>query len=183
MTAAMQAEGEVPHCAEAMPVRGDALALPLADASVDRVIAAEVLEHIPDDGSAIRELVRVLRPGGRLAATVPAAFPERVNWMLSDEYHNVPGGHVRIYARGQLAARLREHGLVVEGSARIHALHSPYWWIRCAGGVGRPDRAVARRYHDILVRQIVEDPPLLRRMDAALNPVLGKSLVIYAVKP
>ena len=52
-----------------------------------------------DDGAAIGELARVLRPGGTLAVTVPACLAERICWALSDEYHApfVEGGHVRIY--------------------------------------------------------------------------------------
>lgn len=183
MADAMAAEGEVPVGGHLECVRGDALDLPFEDASFDRIIAAEVLEHIPDDSRAIAELVRVLAPGGRIAVTVPAAFPERINWMLDADYHDTPGGHVRIYTKGELAGRLREAGLDVRGSRRAHALHSPYWWIRCAGGVDRDDRWLAKRYHDVLVRQIMEDPPALRVLDDALNPVLGKSLILYAVKP
>ncbi len=47
-------------------VNGDGLALPFADGSFDRVIAAEVLEHLPADTTAMAELARVLKPGGRL---------------------------------------------------------------------------------------------------------------------
>jgi len=183
MAAAMVTEGEVPVGGELTCVQGDALELPFEGASFDRIIAAEVLEHIPDDRRAIAELVRVLAPGGRIAVTVPAAFPERINWMLDSDYHDTPGGHVRIYGTDELAGRLADAGLDVRGSRRAHALHSPYWWIRCAGGVNRADRWLARRYHDVLVRQIMEDPPLLRRLDDLLNPMLGKSLVLYAVKP
>ena len=68
-------------------LRGDATKLAFADGTFDRVITSEVLEHIQADTDAISELVRVLRPGGTFAATVPAWFPEKVNWMLSDEYH------------------------------------------------------------------------------------------------
>lgn len=183
MADAMAAEGEVPAGGALECVRGDALDLPFDDASFDRIIAAEVLEHIPDDVRAIAELVRVLAPGGRIAVTVPAALPERINWMLDSDYHDTPGGHVRIYSKGELADRLRGAGLEVRGSRRAHALHSPYWWIRCAGGVNRDDRWLAKRYHDVLVKQIMEDPPALRALDDALNPVLGKSLILYAVKP
>lgn len=180
---AMRAAGEVPETGRSVAVRGDALDLPLANASVDRVIAAEVLEHIPEDGGAIAELVRVLRPGGRIAVTVPARFPERVNWALDEGYYRTPGGHVRIYRRRELEGRLQAAGLVLRGYHHAHALHSPYWWIRCAGGVDRPDRLVARRYHDLLVWQIMRNPPVLARLDRALNPLIGKSLVIYAQKP
>ena len=72
---------------------------------------------------------------------------------------------------------------MLRGSHHAHALHSPYWWIRCAGGVNNPDRLLARRYHDVLVWQIMKNPPVLRHLDRALNPLLGKSLVVYVEKP
>src|SRR5207302_7665259 len=107
--------------------RGDALALPFADATFDHVIAAEVMEHIPADTTALAELVRVLRPGGTIAVTVPRWLPERICWALSDEYHGKPGGHIRIYTAAQLAGRLRGSGVEVTGSHHAHALHTPYW--------------------------------------------------------
>jgi len=183
MVAGMVAEGEVPRRGVGLPVQGDALSLPFADGAFDRIIAAEVLEHIPDDRGAIAELVRVLAPGGRIAVSVPARFPERINWALDSDYHDFPGGHIRIYRQQELEGRLRSAGLELRGSHRAHALHSPYWWLRCAGGVDNPDRLLARRYHDVLVWQIMRNPPVLRWADRALNPVLGKSLVVYAVKP
>ncbi len=181
--AAMTQAGEVPEPGSSIAVRGDALRLPLPDDSVDRVVAAEVLEHIRGDDAAIGELVRVLRPGGLIAVTVPARLPEKVNWLLDPDYYRTPGGHVRIYARRDLEHRLRAAGLRLRGHHHAHALHSPYWWIRCAGGVNRPDRLIARTYHDLLVRQIMHNPPVLARIDRTLNPVIGKSLVVYAQKP
>jgi SAM-dependent methyltransferase len=183
MMAAMVEEGEVPDGATGTTVHGDALALPFDDATFDRIIAAEVLEHIPDDVDAIDELARVLAPGGRIAVTVPARFPERINWALDDAYHDFPGGHIRIYSQDELEAKLVAAGLRVRGSRRAHALHAPYWWIRCAGGVDNADRVVARRYHDVLIWQIMKNPPALRVLDDLLNPLIGKSLIIYADKP
>jgi ubiquinone/menaquinone biosynthesis C-methylase UbiE len=80
MFAAMREAGEVPPGGQARALAGDATAMPLPDASVDVVIAAEVLEHIPADQAAIAEIARVLRPGGLAAVTVPAWLPERVCW-------------------------------------------------------------------------------------------------------
>src|SRR5262249_34905072 len=137
VAAAMVAAGEVPGAARADAVRGDALDLPFPDATFDRVIASEVLEHVWAAERAIAELVRVMTPGGVLAVTVPARGPERICWFLDHRYHDVPGGHVRIYARRSLEAKLAEAGLRVGAHHRAHALHSPYWWLWCALGIER----------------------------------------------
>lgn len=162
---------------------GDALRLPFADGAFDRVVAAEVLEHIPPDTAAIAELVRVLRPGGTIAVTVPRWGPELVNWALSDEYYSVEGGHVRIYRRAALEGRLRAAGLRLTGHHHAHALHSPYWWLKCAVGVRNDSHPLVRAYHRVLVWDITSKPWVTRWAERALNPVLGKSVVLYGVKP
>ncbi len=162
---------------------GDALRLPFADRSFDRVIAAEVLEHVNADGRAMAELVRVLRPGGTLAVTVPRWLPEVVNWALSRDYHAVPGGHVRIYRRSVLLDHLRRAGLRYRSRHHAHALHSPYWWLKCAVGVSRDDHRLVRAYHAVLVWDMTHPRSLLRLVERLLNPLLGKSLVVYLDKP
>ena len=185
LLAAMRAAAEAPRAALGTAVTGDGLALPFADGAFDRVVAAEVLEHVADDTSAMAELVRVLRPGGTLAVTVPRWFPEQVCWALADDYHApaVPGGHVRIYRAGQLARRLGRSGLRVTGSHHAHALHTPYWWLRCLVGVGRDDAPLVRLYHRFLVWDITRAARPVRLLERALNPVVGKSLVLYLQKP
>ena len=164
-------------------VNGDALVLPFADATFDAIIASEVLEHLLADTTAIAELVRVLKPEGRMAVTVPTRWPERVCWALDHRYHDTPGGHVRIYRQRELEAKLEAAGLWLRGSHHAHAFHSPYWWLKCATGVTRVDPPWAvRKYHDFLAWQITKSPRLLTGVDRMLNPVLGKSLVIYAQK-
>jgi SAM-dependent methyltransferase len=162
---------------------GDALGLPFPGGSFDRVIAAEVLEHIPADRAAMAELARVLRPGGTMAVTVPRWYPELVNWVLSEDYHLVPGGHCRIYRRSTLVERLQATGLVPYAAHHAHALHSPYWWLKCAVGVGNDDHPLVRAYHRLLVWDITAGTPFTRIPDALLNPVLGKSTVVYLRKP
>jgi SAM-dependent methyltransferase len=183
--AAMVSAGEIPVERYVGVLRGDATRLPFADASFDGVVTSEVLEHIPDDVGAIAELTRVLKPGGVLAATVPTWWPEKVNWMLSDEYHApiAVGGHVRIYSATELKAKLRSAGLDLAGSHHAHALHSPYWWLRCAVGVGEDDHPLVRRYRSFLEWDIVRQPRSTRVAERVLSPVLGKSLVLYATKP
>lgn len=164
-------------------VQGDALRLPFRDGCFDRVIAAEVLEHIPDDGAAMADLARVLRPGGVLAVTVPRFGPELVNWALSDDYHVRPGGHVRIYRRSQLLGRLAGSGLRPLGGHHAHSLHTPYWWLRCLVGVDRDRHPLVRAYHSVLVWDIVKGPALTRVAGRMLDPLIGKSLVVYLRKP
>jgi SAM-dependent methyltransferase len=183
MAAAMTEAGEVPAGGSAGCAAGDATAMPFPDGSFDVVIAAEVLEHIPADQAALREIRRVLAPGGTAAVTVPAWLPERVCWRLSDDYHNVPGGHVRIFTRRELETKLAAAGLTVGGHHHAHALHSPYWWVKCAVGVHDDQHPLARAYHRLLVWDIMAQPAITRLADRALNPVLGKSLVIYATRP
>ena len=180
MFRAMAAAGEAPAGLTARAVRADLLALPFPDASFDVVMASEVLEHIPADEMAMAEIARVVRPGGRVAVTVPRYWPERVCWALSREYHDVAGGHVRIYRGDVLAERLHRAGLVPRGTHHAHALHAPYWWLNCA--LGR-ESLPSRAYHQLLVWDIMKRPWLTRLAEQTLNPVLGKSLVMYADKP
>jgi len=181
--AAMREAGEVPHGAEADVKQGDALSLPFADGEFDRVVAAEVLEHIPADTDAIAELARVLRPGGTMAVTVPRWLPEKVCWALSDAYHANDGGHVRIYTGDELIGKLIGAGLVYDGKSHAHALHAPYWWLKCAVGVDNEDHPLVKAYHRLLVWDIMRKPALTRYAERALNPLVGKSLVLYLHKP
>jgi SAM-dependent methyltransferase len=183
MFAAMSEAGEVPLGASARAVRGTAYDLPFADATFDRIIAAEVLEHLPEDERAMRELFRVLRPGGLIAVTVPRWGPELLCWALSSAYHEVEGGHVRIYRGDELRRRLSGVGLEPVDAHHTHALHAPYWWLKCAVGVDRGDHPLVSAYHRLLVWDLMKKPRLTRWAEKALDPVVGKSLVVYLRKP
>jgi SAM-dependent methyltransferase len=182
---AMVMEGEAPAAGMGDCVNGDATRLPFPDATFDRIIASEVMEHIPDDMGALDELTRVLKPGGTIAVTIPAWLPEKICWALNDEYHapKAVGGHVRIYTENELRSKLRGAGLVDGRSHHAHALHSPYWWLKCAVGPKNDDVALVKLYHRLLVWDIAQHPPVTRVADRLLNPVIGKSLVVYATKP
>ena len=182
-TGAMVVAGEIAEAVIAA-VNGDALRLPFADGTFDRIIASEVMEHIPDDLGAARELARVLRTGGTMAVTVPSSIPERICWALSDEYYapKSEGGHVRIYTEPRLRHVLRDAGMRPGNAHHAHALHSPYWWLKCAVGPRNNDHPLVRAYHQLLVWDIVKRPLVTRVAERALSPVLGKSLIVYATK-
>ena len=160
-------------------------ALPYDAASFDAVVCVDVLEHVADLHKVMSQVARVLRPGGTIAITVPTFGPELMCWALSSDYHAPaqPGGHVRIYRRSELVDRMRGSGLEITGHHHAHALHSPYWWLKCAVGVKRDDHPFVKRYHDLLVWDLTNKPPLTQLVDRVLNPILGKSLVVYGRKP
>ncbi len=182
---AMELEGNLPPTATSACVNGDALRLPFIDGAFDRIITSEVMEHIPDDRGAASELFRVLRPGGTIAVTVPSWGPELVNWALDSEYHApaAVGGHVRIYRKSEITERLTTAGFTITGSHKAHALHSPYWWLKCAVGVNNSDNPLVKKYHDLLVWDLMKKPKATQIPEKILTPLMGKSLVLYGTKP
>lgn len=162
---------------------GDALQLPFADASFDRIICSEVLEHIPDHRAALQEIIRVLKPGGHLAISVPRAWPERICWWLSEEYHNQPGGHVHIFKAGELRQDVEALNMHFQQRHFAHGLHSPYWWLRCLFWKTQDDNALVRIWKRLLEWEILANPPLLRPVSRMSDWVMGKSVAMYFRKP
>jgi ubiquinone/menaquinone biosynthesis C-methylase UbiE len=160
----------------------DVKALPFADHFFDLVICCEVLEHIVEDQNAARELIRVLKPGHHLVVSVPRFWPERVCWALSSQYANSNNGHIRIYRKKNLIALLENKGVQPWALHYAHSLHAPYWWLKCLLGLTREDSKLVNLYQRFLNWDIMKKPKLVSWIDKLLNPILGKSLVIYLKK-
>ena len=160
----------------------DITRLPFADESFDVVICSEVLEHIPDLDQAVREIIRVLKPGKSLVVSVPRYLPERICWALSEDYHTEEGGHIRIFKKRELIERLENAGTQCIETGRAHALHSPYWWLKCIVGHKNDESLPVKLYHKFLVWDIIKKPLLTRTLDKILNPFISKSIVIYLRK-
>lgn len=154
--------------------------LAFCDESFDAVICSEVLEHIPDDAKAISELARILRTGKTLAVSIPRYLPEKICWLLSDEYSSM--GHVRIYRKKALIQQIESFGFSYVSSHCAHSIHTPYWWLKCLVGPNRKNSGLVNAYHKMLVWDLMTEPWITAFIDQGLNPVLGKSLVLYFKK-
>ena len=158
--------------------------LPFADSSFDRIVCTEVLEHVPDDRGTIREIMRVLRPGGTAAVSVPDRLAESILWRLSWRYSNMPGGHVRIYGRREIASKLKDAGLRLYAVRFRHAFETLYWVAR-TGLRGRCGWSASRAesFREFLGSRRALDSKFFCRLEEAANYLFPKSIVFYGRKP
>jgi len=162
-------------------IHGNTFQLPFADATFDKVICSEVMEHVHDYRAAARELARVTRPGGRLAITIPTATSEHLYLRTGDDYFESPGGHIRIFRPRQLADGLARAGLATVGVGFAHALHTPYWVLRSIVGLPRADEnELVRAYRLFLIR--ATGSRAMTWLENVLNFCFPKSLILYAEK-
>ncbi|MBN1681087.1 MAG: class I SAM-dependent methyltransferase [Anaerolineae bacterium] len=122
-----KAQRNVGHLPDITLARGNMYRLPFPDDFFDGVILSEILEHIDDDVAGLREVRRVLKPGGVVAITVPHAnYPflwDPVNWTLEHVFGTkirrgplagIWANHVRLYERDDLREAVIQAGLDVE---------------------------------------------------------------------
>ena len=158
--------------------------LPFADASFDLVTALDVVEHLDDDLGALREIGRVLRPGGHLLMTVPA---HRFLWGDQDEVNM----HKRRYVAAEVRDRLNAAGFQVQRVSYINAFMFPpiaaIRWLRRLEHRLRPRttqqsdfRYPAPRPVNFLLASIFgAEAPIVRRV----NLPIGVSILALASKP
>ena len=162
---------------------GDICCLPFGDNSYSSVVCSEVLEHLDKPNRGLEELIRVLKPEGILAVSVPRFFPEWICWKLSEGYQKTPGGHVRIFKHNELKRIFLERGLIYEDFHWAHALHSPYWWLKCLFWKKKKEPWVLKMYHKFLIWDLMKKPILTKVLEFLFQPLIGKSLVMYFRKP
>ncbi len=163
-------------------VRGDVICLPFAENSFDRVICAEVCEHLHEDMRVLDSIYRIMKPGGRLAVTVPTTFSEAIYGLIEPFYFENPGGHVRIFTPWEMEAKLKRTGFKIYAVRHSHGFHTPYWLLRCIFGLERDDHPVTKRYHKFLDMAMLS--PLMTAIEKkVVNYICPKSIIFYAWKP
>ena len=163
-------------------IKGSAYSLPFPDNTFDLIVCSEVLEHLHEYNDAVIEINRVLKPGGKFFASVPAFWPEKICWYLSKEYQNQPGGHLRIFDQKKLVHEIEDRGFKFLSSEKFHSIHSPYWWLRCFFWKSQEKNLLVKVYKKILERHILKKPRIIDNIDKLMNPIMGKSFSMYFKK-
>ncbi len=161
-------------------LQGDVFHLPFADGAFDRVICSEVMEHVHDYAAAVRELARVLRPGGTMGITIPTATTEHLYLWLTRRYFESPGGHIRIFRPRDLARAMARAGLRVHDVSFAHSLHSPYWAARAAIALDDETPAPTRALRRLLLHASVSRT--WTWVEKRLDWVWPKSVVLYGTR-
>lgn len=149
-------------------VRVRELAVPVrATGEHTAVVACNVLEHVPDDVGALRDLQPLLRTGGRIVLVVPAC-----PWAMSAFDRAI--GHQRRYTARGLRAVVEAAGYCVEHLHHVNAVGLLGWLVLVKGLRRRPQAGPLLRLYDGLV------VPWLRRLEDRRRPPFGQSLLVVA---
>jgi SAM-dependent methyltransferase len=162
-------------------VRGSGAQLPFKDGSIDVITALDVIEHVPDDTGLLREMRRVLRPGGVLLLTVPA-------YQFLWSQHDVFNHHQRRYRRSRLQALLRSSGFEIAKLSYYNTTLFPAAMLRKATmRVDKRSASPAASHLDevraplnTLLRWVMAaEQPLIERFDMPF----GASIISVARRP
>ena len=162
-------------------VCGSALALPFVDDVFDVVAAFDVVEHCESETTAISELARVLKPGGRMLLSVPA-----YQWAWSD--HDVRAGHYRRYTKPRLVNLVEGAGLTVERATYAFAAVFPFFFAERAARqlkrlAGRTPSQGLAPVSPRVDRMLMGLSKFDHRLLGGRNLPFGSSVFLAAVKP
>jgi 2-polyprenyl-3-methyl-5-hydroxy-6-metoxy-1,4-benzoquinol methylase len=134
----------------------------------DTVIALNVVEHIGDDGLAIRNCRRLLKPGGRLVILVPAS-----QFLYNDLDREL--GHYRRYSKKKAKLLLQREGMELLNAEYFNSAGIFGWWF--AGSLQK--RKIISRGQLSLYNQLI---PLFRLVDKLVAPIAGLSVIVVGKK-
>ena len=162
----------------------DANPLPIPDASVDKIIASEVLEHVSDPDQFVKELIRVAKPGATFLVSVPGALSETLQKDLAPKSYFLPPNHIRIFQAGELASLLRRHGLLITNEYPRGFLISMWWMLFWAADQKelRPPWQPLLRCWNRTWATLLDQPGGLK-VKRVLDEFMPKSITVIANKP
>ena len=161
---------------------GNIQSLAFPQNSFEIVICSEVLEHVDDVEKSLKNLYKVTKKGGVCAISVPRFWTEKICWLLSKEYFQTPGGHVRIFKKKDLKKAIEKTGFTIIDMHYAHAFHSPYWWLKCLFWKSQNNNPLIKSFETFLIKCMYKYSLSSHPLERYLNPFLGKSLVLYASK-
>jgi SAM-dependent methyltransferase len=139
-------------------------------APVETIVAMNVLEHIPDDVGALRDLATALAPGGHLVLWVPG-YPA----LYGDFDRKV--GHVRRYTPATLRAAVRAAGLEPYVCRPVNLLGGVGWWLAVRRGrVGYPKPWLVWLFDRVGI-------PATRLLERMVRPPFGQTIFCVAGQP
>lgn len=163
-----------PSAAPTLATLADETVLPFPTSSMDRVVIVHALEMTPNGAEMLREVWRVLAPGGRLLAVVPN---RRGVWARLD---TTPFGNGRPFSRGQVVSLLREALFTPVGWDE--ALYAPpsRWFLNTAVAWERIGARLSLPFSGVLVVEATKQlyrPVAVRRPSRIAEPALEPVLV------
>ncbi|GAC1331025.1 MAG: class I SAM-dependent methyltransferase [Collimonas sp.] len=170
---------------------GDTNPLPLADGSVSRIVAMEMLEHVDDPAQVLAELVRVGQPGALYLLTVPDPVGEGLQKQLAPPSHFQKPNHIHVFERDAFAALVTDAGLQIEqrhAAGFFWSLWMCLYWASESGGEGATRDNIKPPYPPLLNEwantwyQLISMPEGAR-IKQVLDSAMPKSQAIIARKP
>jgi ubiquinone/menaquinone biosynthesis C-methylase UbiE len=160
----------------------DSNPLPIDDQSVSKVVAMEVMEHVPDPPKFLSELVRVGKPDAQYLITVPDPVAESIQKEIAPPAYWSTPNHLHIFQRNELDQLIQDAGLEIERRTR-YSFYWSMWWIffwAADQEFGEPEAPLLANWtatwHELL------NSPKGQHVRKALDDFMPKSQVIVARK-
>jgi SAM-dependent methyltransferase len=162
----------------------DSNPIPLADSSVNRVIATEVVEHVPDPAQFLSELVRIGTSDAVFLISAPHRASEELVASFAAPGYFEPPNHVRIFGDGELETAVEAAGLTIvrnEVEGFYRTLWWCFFWASAQPQIGPPYQPLLQNW--MATWQELLDTPQGEAMKQELDKVLPKCRVVVATKP